>query len=59
MMIRRIVERVLETQILTSALETQINKVLWKREYDRADLQALEQLIDAIADGRVTLASNP
>ncbi len=58
MMIRRIVERVLATQVLTSALETQINRVLWQREHDRADLEALARLLDAIAEGRVKLLSD-
>lgn len=54
MMIQRLVERVLETQVLTSALESQINKLLWKRECDSEDIEALTQLMSAIADGKVT-----
>ncbi|AXY68346.1 hypothetical protein RHP47_07425 [Thermosynechococcus sp. QKsg1] len=48
MMIQRLVQRVLETQVLTSAIENQISQLLWKREYDGDDMAALGELLDAL-----------
>ncbi|MFN3679909.1 hypothetical protein [Thermosynechococcus sp.] len=48
MMIQRLVQRVLETQVLTSAIENQISQLLWKREYDADDMAALGELLDAL-----------
>ncbi|BCX11082.1 MAG: hypothetical protein KatS3mg067_0020 [Thermosynechococcus sp.] len=48
MMIQRLVQRVLETQVLTSAIENQISQLLWQREYDGDDLAALGELLDAL-----------
>ncbi|MFN4067417.1 MAG: hypothetical protein ACK4K5_09425 [Thermosynechococcus sp.] len=48
MMIQRLVQRVLKTQVLTSAIENQISQLLWKREYDADDMAALGELLDAL-----------
>lgn len=48
MMIQRLVQRVLETQVLTSAIENQISQLLWKRDYDADDMAALGELLDAL-----------
>ncbi|MDR5640022.1 MULTISPECIES: hypothetical protein [unclassified Thermosynechococcus] len=48
MMSQRLVQRVLETQVLTSAIENQISQLLWKREYDGDDMAALGELLDAL-----------
>lgn len=52
-MLKLIVERVLETEVLSSMLETQINKMVWKQDFKEGDLEALNQLIDAIETGKV------
>ncbi len=53
MMIQRLVRRVLETQVLTSAIENQISQLLWKREYDGEDIAALAQLLDALDNQQI------
>ncbi|MCH9055435.1 hypothetical protein L5470_12905 [Synechococcus sp. PCC 6717] len=53
MMIQRLVRRVLETQVLTSAIENQISQLLWKREYDGEDIIALAELLDALDNQQI------
>ncbi|WP_448513818.1 hypothetical protein [Parathermosynechococcus lividus] len=53
MMIQRLVRRVLETQVLTSAIENQISQLLWKREYDSEDIIALAELLDALDNQQI------
>lgn len=52
-MLKLIVERVIETAVLSSMLETQINKMVWKQDFKAGDLEALNQLMDAIETGKV------
>jgi len=53
MMIQRLVRRVLETQVLTSAIENQISQLLWKRDYDGEDMAALAELLDALDNQQI------
>lgn len=53
MMIQRLVERVQSTKVLTSSLSNQISQLLWKREYDSADMAALGELLDALESGDI------
>lgn len=53
MMIQRLIGRVMDTHILTSAIENQISQLLWKRDYDGEDIAALEQLLDALDAGDI------
>ncbi|XFA72552.1 hypothetical protein RYO59_000779 [Thermosynechococcaceae cyanobacterium Okahandja] len=53
MMIQRLVRRVLETQVLTSAIENQISQLLWKRDYDGDDMAALAELLDALDNQQI------
>ncbi|MDM7325633.1 MAG: hypothetical protein P3X23_000745 [Thermosynechococcus sp. Uc] len=48
MMLQRLVQRVLETLVFTSATENQISQLPWKREYDGDDMAALEKLLEAL-----------
>lgn len=52
-MLKLIVERVLEAEVLSSMLETQINRMVWKQDFKKGDLEALTQLMDAIETGKV------
>jgi len=52
-MLKLIVERVLETETLSSMLETHINIMVWKQDFKEGDLEALDQLMDAIETGKV------
>ncbi len=53
MMIQRLIERVQSTKVLTSSLSNQISQLLWKREYDSEDMDALGRLMDALETGDV------
>lgn len=48
-----IVELVLKNQVLPSSLETQINRIVWKQEFKKGDLEALDKLMDKIESGEV------
>jgi len=53
MMIQRLIERVQSTKVLTSSLTNQISQLLWKRDYDSQDMEALTQLMDALDMGEI------
>jgi hypothetical protein len=53
MMIQRLIERVQSTKVLTSSLTNQISQLLWKRDYDSKDMEALNQLMDALDLGEI------
>ncbi|GEM_PF-1695992 len=48
-----VVQQVLETKVLTMAVEDQIDGLLWSPEFDHRDQAALEQLIALLCDGTV------
>lgn len=48
-----VVQHVLETKVLTLAVEDQIDGLLWSPEFDHRDQVALEQLITLLCDGTV------
>ncbi|AFY59760.1 hypothetical protein [Synechococcus sp. PCC 6312] len=53
MMIQRLIDRVQSTKVLTSSLTNQISQLLWKRDYDSQDMEALAQLMDALDMGEI------
>lgn len=53
MMIQRLIDRVQNTKVLTSSLTNQISQLLWKRDYDSQDMEALAQLMDALDMGEI------
>lgn len=53
MMIQRLIERVQNTKVLTSSLTNQISQLLWKRDYDSQDMEALARLMDALDLGEI------
>ncbi len=57
MKLKYLVEQALQDQILTPAMENQINDLLWSQEFDAADMEALGQLIQVLLDGTITCTS--
>lgn len=53
MTIQTIIRGVLATRLLTRHHQEQINMLLWQRRYTEADIQALEQLTDAVLSQQV------
>jgi hypothetical protein len=52
-MLKMIVELVLKNQVLPSSLETQINRIVWKQDFKKEDLEALDKLMDKIESGEI------
>jgi len=48
-----IVRQVIETRVLTPALETQINHLLWSRALDAYEIEALNELVEVLLNGSV------
>lgn len=52
-MLQIIVEIALKNQLLPSSLEKQINIIVWKQDFKKGDLEALNKLMDKIETGEV------
>ncbi len=48
MSIREIINEVLQSSVLTPQQESAINKILWEKTYNLSDLEALDELVEAI-----------
>jgi hypothetical protein len=48
MSIREIINEVLQSSVLTLQQESAINKILWEKTYNLSDLEALDELVEAI-----------
>jgi hypothetical protein len=59
MSIRQIIDEVLQSSVLTLQQESSINQILWKKNYDLSDLEALDKLVEAILRQEVRAASDP
>ncbi|MFS8882721.1 hypothetical protein NW849_04895 [Synechococcus sp. R55.3] len=59
MSIRQIIDEVLQSSVLTLQQESSINQILWERNYDPSDLEALDELVEAILRQEVRAASDP
>ncbi len=59
MSIREILDEVLKSSILTPQHESSINQILWERSYDPSDLEALDELVEAILRQEVKATSDP
>ncbi|MFS8896008.1 hypothetical protein [Synechococcus sp. R3-13] len=59
MSIRKIIDEVLQSSVLTLQQESSINQILWERNYDPSDLEALDELVEAILRQEVRAASDP
>ncbi|ABD02810.1 hypothetical protein NW837_02645 [Synechococcus sp. R6-10] len=59
MSIRQIIDEVLQSSVLTLQQESNINQILWERNYDPSDLEALDELVEAILRQEVRAASDP
>lgn len=59
MSIRQIIDEVLQSSVLTLQQESSINQILWERNYDLSDLEALDKLVEAILRQEVRAASDP
>jgi hypothetical protein len=59
MSIRQIIDEVLQSSILTLQQESSINQILWEKNYDLSDLEALDKLVEAILRQEVRAASDP
>ncbi|MFS8859619.1 hypothetical protein [Synechococcus sp. B60.1] len=58
MSIREIVSEVLQSSTLTLQQELTINKILWEKGYSLSDLEALDELVEAILRQEVKAASD-
>lgn len=59
MSIRKIIDEVLQSSVLTLQQESSINQILWEKNYDLSDLEALDKLVEAILRQEVRAASDP
>lgn len=59
MSIRQIIDEVLQSSVLTLQQEASINQILWEKNYDLSDLEALDKLVEAILCQEVRAASDP
>lgn len=59
MSIRQIIDEVLQSSVLTLQQESSINQILWEKNYDLYDLEALDKLVEAILRQEVRAASDP
>ncbi|MFS8852649.1 hypothetical protein NW832_07620 [Synechococcus sp. R5-16] len=59
MSIRQIIDEVLQSLVLTLQQESSINQILWEKNYDLSDLEALDKLVEAILRQEVRAASDP
>ncbi|HIK20828.1 MAG TPA: hypothetical protein IGR15_07195 [Synechococcus sp. M44_DOE_062] len=59
MSIRKIIDEVLQSSVLTLQQESSINQILWEGNYDPSDLEALDELVEAILRQEVRAASDP
>ncbi len=59
MSIREIVDEVLRSSTLTLQQELSINKSLWEKDYNLSDLEALDELVEAILRQEVKAVSDP
>jgi hypothetical protein len=51
-----IVQQIIEARVLTPALETQINHLLWSRALDPCEAEALHKLAEVLLNGSVKYA---
>ncbi len=56
MSIREIIDEVLRSSTLTLQQELTINKILWEKDYNLSDLEALDELVEAILRQEVKAA---
>jgi hypothetical protein len=59
MSIRQIIDEVLQSSVLTLQQDSSINQILWEKNYDLSDLEALDKLVEAILRQEVRAASDP
>jgi hypothetical protein len=59
MSIRQIIDEVLQSSVLTLQQESSINQILWEKNYDLSELEALDKLVEAILRQEVRAASDP
>lgn len=59
MSIRQIIDEVLQSSVLTLQQESSINQILWEKNYDLSDLEALDKLVESILRQEVRAASDP
>ncbi|MEN9226301.1 MAG: hypothetical protein Q6L60_09795 [Thermostichus sp. HHBFW_bins_43] len=57
MRIREIIKEALKSSVLTQQQESAINTILWEKAYDLSDLEALDELIEAIIRQEVQTSS--
>ncbi|OLP17244.1 hypothetical protein BST81_17455 [Leptolyngbya sp. 'hensonii'] len=53
MRLKTIVEQVISAKTLTPSVENEINHLLWSKEFDTVDMEALSKLIDVLLNGTV------
>ncbi len=58
MSIREIIDEVLQSSTLTLQQELAINKILWEKGCSLSDLEALDELVEAILRQEVKVASD-
>lgn len=56
MSLRSLVRQILATGIITPAIELQLNAYLWSQNLEPADLEALEQLVQALFSHQIKLS---
>lgn len=49
------VREALETKTITPVIETQLNDLMWSTTFNNTEMAALGSLIDALADGTVSV----
>lgn len=58
MSIREIIREVLQTSVLTLQQESAINKILLEQTYSLSDLDALDELVEAIVRKEIQTSSD-
>lgn len=53
MKLQTLIETVLESRVLTFPQEQQLNDLMWSQQTDPADLEALQQLVEALLSRKV------
>ncbi|MDX2100345.1 MAG: hypothetical protein SFW36_21425 [Leptolyngbyaceae cyanobacterium bins.59] len=57
MQLLEIVQTVFDLKAITPDLETQINDILWSRELDRQERQALAKLVEGVERGMIAIST--
>lgn len=53
MKVTKIVDDILNTKIITPEIEQQIESLMWSKQLDHQDLEALEKLLDVLSKGAI------